>query len=117
MVRAMPGESPGQRDWNVLLTPPTESYDEMIAASRARHRRRMRRRAWTWFAYAVLGAVFIGWLSLFPWALNVPVQWLGLVAWLVACPLSLWITVILLNRAERLVIPSTERELELEERS
>jgi hypothetical protein len=114
MVPRMPGESP-QRDWNALLAPPPESFVEAVAAAQARHQRKMRARAWSWFAYVIIGLTFIGWLALAPYFVRsreAAWQWLTSLIWFVVLlPAMLFIIALILRRLERLVLPSAEREL------
>lgn len=93
----MPGESPGLTDQNV------------------RARRRTRRDIVEFMSLAIGAVVFIAWASLFPWAMAVPVQWLGIAAWLIACPLVMFVTAFLLIRLQRLVLPPPARASQSED--
>lgn len=107
----MPGESPGQQ-WDA-----PESFAVAIATAQARHKRKMRARAWTAFVYVVLGLTFLGWLALAPLPLRFepPLQWVAIGVWLlVVAPALFFIVTVILRRLESRVIPLAERELAAE---
>jgi hypothetical protein len=112
----MPGESP-RRDWDALLTPPPQTFAQVITAAQERRRRKMRLRAWSVFAYIVVGATFVAWFLQIGYVLSVPPPWAwaAIPGWLLELPLLCFLEYLILRRLERLLLPPADRELSEEE--
>lgn len=104
----MPGESqargapePPGRDWDALLKPPT--VWEQLRAEQVQATARHRSRTWKIFTLIIIGAVFLGWLSLAPWAVRVPDpwNWLSIAGWFLLLPVLMFITIVILRPLER----------------